>query len=340
MNNVQEIERRFTQILLDTGKVTHVTIQHAESRHDIHLTPATDAMVDERLLRLLLEWTGNRPRASWSPRPYENPLFVEEASSEHITVSVHGVNWTGNTIGQHETLAQLLVLALSFIPAGSGGFDLLHLYTAKEEVEKAYRAWATRVLSHEQDSFSSSCDRMLRPYWLCCPEHRTLLLERMNLRDWLIAYNRNWNPRYDYHEDGYTSYMTHEPSATAIRDSLTRMSYDSPQAYLDAYFTFTQESKHYGWHRPTRSCTWKEHEQGRCCQTHVALCLQRRMLDAWAQYYNDLLDLSHTHCTRGGFFDPIHISLFLRAARIDPSDLQLPRWYHSIVTDEARKERR
>ena len=343
VTHVSVIEERLTSALMDSGMVERVSMVHVSSiRHDLHITPAARAMVDERILRLFLHWTGEQRREVWVPRPFENPWFVEEVTSRQITISVRGVSWTGGTIAQHETLARLLVLALSLAPPTYAPspveLDLLHLYQDRHAVESACMSWVTRVLLHEQDGFTSSCPKGLRPYWLCCEKHRVLLLERQVLRDWLIHFFSRFHPRFDY-DDYNTTYMPGIPSLVDVRALLASAlrHYESPRDYLQAHFSFKAEMEEHRWDRPTRDCTWGKHMRLKCCSIHVAFSALYRLFEAWSQYYNDELHLSREHCTRAGFFDLHHLALFLDAAGIAPADIRFPRWFRDVAEVDIRR---
>lgn len=327
-----EIEQRITRSLLGSGLVASVGTARRGDALDLHMIPAAHALVDERMLRLFLHWTGDRRRDFWSPRPYENPWFVD-VSPEDITVSVRGVSWTGESIGQHEELARLLVLSLSFAPPAhaSTSLDLLHRYHDRTEVESACVKWMARVLIQDEDAFTNSCVRELRPYWLCCERHRVLLLERLVLRDWLSFFFSGWNSKRDYPKAA--PYGTAVLTVEEARSNLARAlrPYEGPLDYLQALFAHKAGVEERGWAHPTRQCHWKQHERFKCCPTHIALSAMNRLFDAWAQFYDDVYHISSKHRTLAGFFDRVNIALLLHAAGIDATHIRFSSWFRDVA---------
>jgi hypothetical protein len=249
------------------------------------------------------------------------------------------MDWIDTDYEGFEVLSELLLLALRLsciLPSHSDKRiyqmeDLVQVFRTKEEALAYYERFVAQVIQAGDDLLTHECEPSLRIWWMCCPKHRFLFVERLIIADWLHHIFEAWTPQEEYEAGSKSDYLVNPPSKEEMQQRLAALlaqTFSSPQDWLHARFVFATQAEQEHWYQPVKYvCQRKHHDSLLCCTFHTALNVIWYLFSAWLEHYNDLYQMRSMTDERGytpGLFSPNGIALLVHLARLDTNGIPFP----------------
>ena len=341
MSELRTIGWRLANRLLNSGWIASVTIEYQE--HSLILGK-DDFILSERVLRFCLNFLGERPLTG------KSDIFAWAASFVRFDQGICRI-WVDcerpcGYMG-FDVIADLIILgcrlsqALVLPCAQYRPEDLMRVYRTREEALFSYASFVSYVIEHDDDLSTQECDPTLRDFWLCCPKHRFLFVQRLLFNGWL--HHICWDQDREAQESTpWPEYTAEEQSLqvdraleTALLQRLTDLLNCSftAQTWLEARFDYAHSAEQEQWSNPTASCQWKHHTSHACCPFHTAMMALSYLFATWLTHFDSLYQMSSMvdgHGWSPGLSSGNGIALLIHLAQLDSHSIPFSKWFQGV----------